>query len=341
VPRRSWRFAATAGLALILLGGCGLQTSSHLPPTRRLFSPDSVWNRALPANAALDPHSREMIAWLLQQVDNEFAHGPDPYIETVSDSTPIYTVPRDQPDLPVRLLNTAPWGRTLDLALRKVPIPPGARPASGPDSQMTIWQPSTDRLWELWEAHHNAAGWTARWGGAIDDVSRSPGYYSASSWPGAASYWGASASSLPLAAGTMRIGELERHRIEHALAIALPWTRAGVYAWPAQRTDGLDQDPASIPEGAHLRIDPRLDIRAMHLPPVIRTMALAAQRYGLIVRDQTGGEAVAFYAEVPTSGGDPYPRIFGGVPAYDLLKYFPWRHLEVLRMSLRHGPGSP
>jgi hypothetical protein len=335
------RAALAAGLLIGLLGGCGTQSQGPPGSVGRLFSPRSVWNRRLPENAPLDPASGEMVGWLLGQVRSEFAHGPTPNIETLEDSTPIYTVPRKEPSVPVKLLAPVPWARSLAVALRAVPIPPGARPSRGPDGQITIWQPSTNRLWELWEARHTAQGWVAKWGGAIEHVSSSPGYYSASSWPGAASYWGASASSLPLAAGTMRIGELERHRIDHALAIALPWTRAGAYAWPAQRTDGLDQDPASIPEGAHLRIDPRLNVRAMHLPPVVQTMALAAQRYGLIVRDQTGGEAVAFYAEVPTSAKDPYPRIFGGVAPYDLLKYFPWRHLEVLRMSLRRGSGSP
>ena len=55
-----------------------------------------------------------------------------------------------------------------------------ARPSAGTDSQITIYQPSTDRLWEYWHFRRERDGWHARWGGAIDDVSSSPGYYTPS-----------------------------------------------------------------------------------------------------------------------------------------------------------------
>jgi hypothetical protein len=313
---------------------------SGLAAAGRLFAPDSVWNAPLAADAPIDPSSSRLINWLGAEVRREFAQGPAPDVESVSDSTPIYTVPRNQPTVPVALDNNAPWGRSLAQAFRSVPIPPDARPAAGSDAHMTIWQPSTDRLWEFWEARHTASGWRAAWGGAMEHVSRSPGYYTGQSWPGAKTYWGSTATSLPVAGGTMLISELEAGRIDHALAIALPAARAGVYAWPAQRTDGTDPDPNSIPEGARLRLDPHLDVAKLHLPPVVETMALAAQRYGMIVRDKTG-EAVAFYAQAPTDGNDPYPRIFGGIQPYDFLKYFPWANLEVVRMQLRRGTGAP
>ena len=67
-----------------------------------------------------------------------------------------------------------------------MPIPPGARPATGSDAQMTIWQPATDKLWEFWQARKDAQGnWHAGYGGAMQNVSQSPGYYTSASWPGA------------------------------------------------------------------------------------------------------------------------------------------------------------
>jgi hypothetical protein len=322
-------------------------TGSSAPPTApgraatgRLFAANSVWNAPLANDARIDPSSSAMINWLDHQVYEEFAKGPTPDIEATTDSTPIYQVPRDQPTVRVSLENTASWGRTLAAAFRSVPIPQGAVAATGSDAHLTIWQPSTDRLWELWEAHRTSTGWQAAWGGAMEHVSSSPGYYTSASWPGARSYWGSTATSLPVAAGTMLISELEAGSIHHALAIALPAARADMYAWPAERTDGTDTDPDSIPEGAHLRLDPNLDIADLHLPPVLQAIAIAAQRYGLIVRDKSG-EAVAFYAQAPTGGTDPYMRIFAGNPPYDLLKRFPWSHLEVLRMQLHRGTGSP
>jgi hypothetical protein len=117
----------------------------------------------------------------------------------------------------------------------------------------------------------------------------------------------------------------------------IPWARPKVYAWPAQRTDGASDDPNAIPEGARFRLDPRLDISSLHLPPLTRMIAEAAQRYGIIVRDQTG-QAVGFFAENTAQfGTNPYDGpggLFGGTPSNILMRSFPWQHLQVLRMNL-------
>ena len=61
-----------------------------------------------------------------------------------------------------------------------------------------------------------------------------------------------------------------------------------------------------MPEGAHLRLNPRLNIAAMHLPKIVEMIALAAQRYGIIVRDQSHAD-IGFFAEDPTQyGAKPY-----------------------------------
>ncbi len=306
-----------------------------------LFAPTSVWNAPLSQSARLDPSSPRLVAALVGEVAQEEASRAGPWIETKSYSTPIYDVPADQPRVRVAIESSQPWARTLRTALSAVPLPSGAHPAAGTDGHLTVWQPSTDRLWELWQAHHEADGWHASWGGAMQNVSRSPGYFTSDSWPGARSYWGATATSLPVAAGTMRIAEFQHGEIRHALALDLPTIRANAYAWPAQRTDGTDGDPGSIPAGAHLRIDPNLDVRALELPQLTEMMALAAQRYGMIVRDQTH-HAIGFYAEDPTpTGANPYPGLMEYRFPNELLIDFPWTHVQLLRMSLRHGTGRP
>jgi hypothetical protein len=310
-------------------------------PTAAFFAPNSVFNVPLSPNAPVDPSSPILVARLVEEVEQEQRAHSGPWIETTSYSTPVYRVPRNQATVSVKLDNHAPWARTLQAALRAVPIPPKARPAAGTDAQITIWQPSTDRLWELWRASKQRDGWHALWGGAIRAVSRSPGYYTANSWPGARSYWGASATSLPLVGGMMTIAELEHGSINHALAIDLPTARAGVYAWPAQRTDGEDPSPSSIPEGARLRISPSLDIPTLNLPPLTEEMAIAAQRYGMIVRDQTH-HAIGFYAEDPTpTGSNPYPKLMNYETPAEALAAFPWTDVEVTLMSLRYGAGRP
>jgi hypothetical protein len=132
----------------------------------------------------------------------------------------------------------------------------------------------------------------------------------------------------------MLVSELQAGRIEHALAISVPNARAGVFAFPAQRTDGTSTDPAAVPEGARLRLDPRLNVAALNLPPVVHAMALAAQRYGMIVRDKTL-RATGFFAEDPSpTGANPYPQLFGGQAPNQLLARFPWEHLQLIKMQL-------
>ncbi len=179
-----------------------------------------------------------------------------------------------------------------------MPLPRTAKPAPGADRHLTVWQPSTDRLWEFFGARHAANGWHAQWGGAIRRVSKSPGYYTRAAWPGATPNWGATASSLPVIGGTMLLDELKTGRIDHALAINLPAPRAGIFSWPAQRTDGTGP-PTALPEGAHLRLDPTVDVSTLHLPKLTRMIARAAQRYGLVVRDQTH-HGISLFGEVPT-----------------------------------------
>ena len=316
--------------------------ANSLPP--RLFSANSVWNAPVPANAAVDPSSPELISGLVAEVSSELRTGVGPWIATSKASVPLYVVGPDQTPLRVRLDDPTLWWRvSLQKAFDAVPIPPGAKPGTGSDAEMTVWQPASDKLWEFFHMRREADGWHAAWGGAIDHVSRSPGYYTTASWPGALPEWGATATSLPAAAGLMTVQELHAGVIDHALAIALPAPRAGVFAWPAQRSDGTG-GPDTIPEGARLRLDPRLDLGRLSLPPLTRMIAVAAQRYGLIVRDQTH-DGISMFAEDPTAHGGAaiyYGQhgVFGGLTPQQLLARFPWSHLQVLRLRLSRTPSS-
>jgi hypothetical protein len=331
------------------------------PIVGRLFAPSSIWNQALPTSAPLDSASKRLVAQFADEAAAEGRAGTGPFVQTYSYTTPIYVVGPFQRTARVAIDTDQNhvWVTSLQGASNQVPIPAGARPSAGTDSQITIYQPSTNRLWEYWHLSHERDGWHARWGGAIDDVSTSPGYYSPLSWNGALSVWGASATSLPLVAGTMTLAELRSGQVNHALAITIPYPRAGVVGWPAERSDGTG-GPDELPEGAHLRLNPELDIPAMHLPKIVEMIALAAQRYGIIVRDQSHAD-IGFFAEDPSQYGakpatasDPYygqmrdadgrpdrlhgapdpHALFDGMWPSTFFKYFPWRSLEVLKMSL-------
>ena len=304
-------------------------------PAPRFFARSSFWNAPLGRDAALDPRSDRLAAELRRQVDREREQRNGPWIATSQYSTPIYTVPARQRTVRVKLDTYTP--SNLESAFAAVPIPRGARPAAGRDAHMTVWQPSRDRMWEFWRLARRSDGWHASWGGAMRDVSRSPGHYTRASWPGAEPYWGSTASKLPVVGGTVTIEELERGRIDHALALGVPEVRAEYVSWPAQRTDGTARRAGAIPQGARFRIDPKLDIAALDLPPITRMLAEAAQRHGMVVRDRSG--TVAFYAEDPTPRRtNPYPELIG--PLYypdninEATARFPWEHVELLRMDL-------
>jgi hypothetical protein len=291
----------------------------------RPFAPSSFWNAPLPDDAPLDVNSAMYVAELRRQVA---AHGP--YVNTTRYSVPVYTVPSWQKKVRVKLDNNHP---ELSEAFARVPLPDNARPAAGTDANLVVWQPSTDTLWEFWRLDKWLLdGWHADFGGRMHGVSANPGHYTDP--PG----WGATATSIPLLGGLIRLHELEAGRIDHGLAFAMPEHKRGVFSWPAQRTDGKSWRLTAVPAGTRFRIDPRLDLDTIPMAPIVRLMADAVQRYGMVLRDGAG--AVTFYAEDPTpTGRNPYlgPNgHFGGEYIGQLLEQFPWAHLQALRTQVSY-----
>jgi len=299
----------------------------------RFFSPSSFWNKEVPADASIDPTSAAVMGAFAEEVDTELATKNGPWIDTTSYSFPVYTVPADQPTVRVRLDGDSP---ALQAAWDAVPLPPAAIPAVGSDHPLILWQPSTDKLWEFHRLVYETDGWNAPWGGAMQNVSSSLGVYGPEAWPGATTVWGLSSSSLSKIGGLISLEDLELGQINHALEMAIPNVRSGQYSSPAERSDGQSADPLSLPEGAHLRLDPNLDLAALHLPRVTMMIAEAAQRYGIFVTDRAG--SVVFYAQDPIpTGTEPYTGptgYFEGENPRQLLESFPWNHLELLKMEL-------
>lgn len=297
----------------------------------RFFSPTSFWNTPVPASAPVASDSEAVVGALVATVEKELVAKTGPAINTTKYSVPIYTVPPDQPDVEVQL--DSPYSAPgLREALAAVPLPPAAQPAWGNDRHLVVWQPSSDRLWEFWHLENTASGWRTGWGGAIQNVFANSGSYDSGAWPGGTLMWGASASSLSIAGGLITFHDLETGTIDHALSMSLPEVRAATYFLPAHRTDGESTDPLSLPEGAHLRLDPNLDLSTLNLPPLTLAMAEAAQKYGIFIRDIAGN--VAFNAQDPVGlPENPYlgpGGYFEGSYPRKLLTPFPWGQLELL-----------
>jgi hypothetical protein len=251
----------------------------------------------------------------------------------------VYTVPAGQRrvrvhiDTPSALYTDASGAAIVRKRLHSVPIPVRARGASGANRHVVIWQPSTDTIWELWNAHRperdgcpwgneRIRGWHAAWGARIRHASASEGV---NRFP-----TGATASGLPLVGGLIRLDEWRRGRIDHALAFAIPDIQRGKFVWPATRTDGRYDGFNAIPMGTRLRIDPAVDVERLQMSPAGKAIARAAQRYGMVLRDHADG-ALTFYGEDPgPTGTNPYPQIFRGQSPNVVLRGFPWDRLQVL-----------
>jgi hypothetical protein len=355
-PRRIYAAIAVA-FALTALAGCGVGEGSDASASNqarmqasrsalsgvsaaetvspfRFYSPTSFWNRELRYAAPLDPNSGPIVTAFNRLVDTEFREKDGPSINTTEYSVPIYTVPANQPTVRVDL--DAPHAPALQAAWDAVPMPPKAKPAEGTDSRLVVWQPATDKLWEFWRARHGEDGWHAAWGGATQNVTTASGLPDPESWPGAQPWWGASGCSLGVVGGLITLEDLEQGVINHALQLAIPNVRVGVYASPALRTDGTTEDPLALPEGAHLRLDPNLGLASRDLPRLTLMMARAAKRYGIYVIN--GSQDVAFQAQDPTpTPNNPYlgpDGYFEGSYPRALLSNFPWGHLQLLKMDL-------
>src|SRR4051812_1674664 len=116
-------------------------------PQPLLFAPGSVWNARVDGDQRLMKDSDAMVAHLSREARAAYKQGIGPSITWRRYSTPLYTVPADQPTVRVALDGGQyPFRRELQAAFKSVPLPDDARQAPGRDAHLTIWQPSTDKL---------------------------------------------------------------------------------------------------------------------------------------------------------------------------------------------------
>jgi hypothetical protein len=307
-----------------------------------------VWNLPLRGDALLDPHSSSYVSWLKQSVARDRA-----WINTTSCGMPIFWADPTTKPVKVTLASSAYQDKALIRAWSAVPIPAAAKPANCSDKDFAVAQVQPDGTvseWEFWKAAKGSDGrWSARWGGAIADLGADRGIASPLAWqdpsaPANAQHstinWNVTASSVSMMAGVITRADVQSGHIDHALAFALHDAAKGKVASPAQRTDGTSADAYALPEGSRLRLDPKLDLSKLSMTPLVRMIAEAAQKYGIVVRDRTYSSD-AFFAEEPQPGqSNPYkPQLSDQYPDA-ALKAFPWSHLQVLKQAVCTGTGG-
>lgn len=301
------------------------------PGRAEFFAADSIWNTPIPEDAPLDRRSDALVDRLRALAAEE---GTTVNIRRYS--TPLYRVGPDQPEVRVQLDEArAP---ELQRALEAVPIPRDARPAAGTDANLVVYQASTDTSWEFWRFRREADGFHAGWAGKMVGVKDNPGWFRNRTDPFERAFWGITATNIAKLAGLVTLKDIERGRIDHVLAVAIPEARRGVWSRPAQNSDGASDDPGAIPEGARFRLDPDLDLDALELPRFTRMLAEAAQRYGIVINNTAG--AVVFHAQDPRPGdGNPYPELLDGLVPAQIAHAFPYEHLQALELRLERRAG--
>ena len=299
--------------------------------TDKVFSPSSFWYTPIPQNVTLASNSAELAKELVRQKTQYYGNVT---INTSSYASPVYTVDEKSLRIKVTQWDCQKKGY-LDSGLKKqwasVPIPIYAKASAGSDMEMTIYQPSTDTIWEFWKARQVDGQWQACWGGQLENASKSNGVFP--------KYYGTTATSLPFLGGQITAEELTRGEIKHAIGIALVDTdHWNVISWPANRSDGYNPSklPNRIAEGQRFRLDPSIDVDALKISRTAKIVAKAAQVYGFVVWDKAGSVSLrAQNAMTYTSQGmaNPYPALFENKPNYAVLNGFPWDRVQFLPMN--------
>ena len=316
------------GATLIALALACSASASEQVLTDSVFAPDSFWYAAIPKKVALHANNAAFVSEFLRQ---KKAYYGNVNINTKSYASPVYVVDADAPTTEV-----TEWDcqkkkfkdKNLAQQWSAVPMPREAEAGNGNDSEMSIYQPSTDTIWEFWQARKVDGRWQACWGGRLAKASRSDGVFP--------QHYGTTATSLPFIGGQITAEELRRGEIRHVIGISLvDAEHFNVVSWPAHRSDGFNpkKEANRIPEGLRFRLDPEVDVDKLKLHPVGKIIAKAAQKYGFVIWDKAG--AISIRAQNPKSyasngGPDPYSLLFKGTPSYAILNGIPWDRLQFM-----------
>ncbi len=296
--------------------------------TDAIFAATSFWYQPIPKAVVLDANSKAYVAEFLRQKATYYGTVS---LGAYSYASPVYVVPSSAATKAVYVWDCQNRGydfAELSKQWSQVPIPDHARPSLGTDGEMTIYQPSSNTIWEFWRLKKSDGRWQACWGGRMTNSSTSNGI-----WPHP---YGTTATGLPFLGGQVTAEELERGEIRHVIGISLvDLEEASVFSWPANRSDGLNPNkaPNRIPLGTRFRLDPAVNVNALTMSPAAKVIARAAQKYGFVVWDKSGAIGIrAQNAHSYTAQGlpDPYPPLFQGKEAWAVLAGFPWHRLQFL-----------
>ena len=288
----------------------------------RFYSSTSFWNIPIGSSPRLDPKSQDMVLTSLAAyrrlgvINNDDAWGiPLAY---ASPHSTLYTIGCEK------------YGCGTDVRFR---IPRYARPNTGSDGHLAVYDPSTRRELDFWQGAYDARTRTwsagsrtvtdADWGAVCPSDQRCGG--------------GGTAAGFLEFAGVIRPEEILQGHIDHALVLSTPYVRRDFIACPAtnywaSQGAGYKDDPKAIPLGAHVQLDPSFDVAARPWPRWKKVVARALQKYGAYIADVSGTLELRGEANL-TRGYDAWARVGMITSPHPSLRDLPWKRFRVLSVK--------
>ncbi|HJT76034.1 MAG TPA: hypothetical protein VJ739_02435 [Gemmataceae bacterium] len=273
---------------------------------KRVFPPDNPWNVDV-SEMPTDPNSGALIASI--GLDKPLHPDFGTVYQGAPSGIPYVVVPGSQPRTVVRF----EYPDESDEGY--YPIPPDAPIEGGPksdgDRHVLVIDRDNWKLYELFAARKDAAGWKAG-SGAIFDLN--------SNALRPAGWTSADAAGLPIFPGLVRYDEVHEQKvIAHALRFTVKRTRRA-YVWPARHFASRQTDPHLPPMGMRVRLKASYD--TARFSPAVRVILTGLKKYGMFVADNGGDWFVS---------GAPDPRWNDEELA--TLKRVRGRDFEVVRMG--------
>jgi hypothetical protein len=237
---------------------------------RRVFPADNPWNQDV-SNEPVDPNSANLIAGM------GLGTSLHPDFGTVwngaPNGIPYVVVSGAQAKVPITF--TA-YGDESDPG--PYPVPSDAPVEGGPsgtgDRHVIVIDRDNWKLYELYGAFPDGAGWSAESGAVFDlgsNALRPAGWTSAD------------AAGLPVFPGLVRYDEVfGRREIAHALRFTAARTRRA-YVHPARHFASSSTDPNLPPMGMRVRLKASVDVSGFS--PAMQVILRALKRYGMILAD--------------------------------------------------------
>jgi hypothetical protein len=341
--------AVTVSSSILVLGGAGTSsgTAYNTAPAAgavstatkpyRPYADSSPWNTPIGSNPKLDPNSKALIG----DFESSSQYGEHLDVNIEGYSVPLYWADANTPRVEV-VCRVGGHGFTGDNGMNataRVPLPANAAPDPESDHHLLIVDRTTNTEYGMWD--FSVDGGTYLCGlGAMQDLNGSgvrPLADTASPW------WeahGPRACGFGLIAGLIRPEEIKAGIIEHALVVAYPHIRSGLFVSPAstaQASNGVGAEPnRGIPCGGRIQYDPNIDVESLPVSRAGKVILRALQRYGAYVGDYSG--AISLYADNSPEAQTYWKSI--DFDSYELLDAIDLADFRVLEIGTMHDNGN-